>query len=136
MQRSDLEKLSKEELIDTILTLQGQLQAMALKIAELETRLNQNSKNSSTPPSKDPPWKKPQSTRQKTGKQPGAQKGHKGHGLKITRPPDQTIEYKPTTCKHCQTNLTNNHNDTTQTTTDTATQLTYKYKPTLQNTTK
>ena len=74
MQRSDLEKLSKEELIDLVLALHSQLHVMALKIAELEARLNQNSKNSSTPPSKDPPWKKPQTPRPKTDKQPGTQK--------------------------------------------------------------
>jgi len=105
MKRSDLEKLSKDELIDIILTLHNQLQAMVLKIADLETHLNMNSKNSSKPPSTDT-WKKPQSTRQKTDKKPGGQPNHKGHGLKIQREADQTIQHKPTHCKHCQTNLT------------------------------
>jgi hypothetical protein len=50
MQRSDLEKLSKEELIELILTMYNNFQA---KIAELEARLNMNSKNSSKPPSTD-----------------------------------------------------------------------------------
>jgi len=50
MKRSDLEKLSKDELIDIILVLQEQIQTMALKITELEARLNLNSKNSSMPP--------------------------------------------------------------------------------------
>jgi len=35
MNRSDLEKLSKDELIDIILTLYNQLQTMTLKIADL-----------------------------------------------------------------------------------------------------
>ena len=108
MKRSDLEKLSKEELIDIILTLQEQIQTMALKLAELETRLNMNSKNSSKPPSTDL-WKKPKPTRQKTGKKPGGQKGHKGNGLKITRKPDKTVKLKPTQCKHCNTNITDNN---------------------------
>ncbi|MDR2700461.1 MAG: transposase [Nitrososphaerota archaeon] len=42
----------------------------------------------------------------KHGKNPGAQKGHKDHGLKIQKQPDQTIQHKPQQCKHCQTNLT------------------------------
>lgn len=42
-------------------------QAMA-RIAELEARLNQNSTNSSKPPSSDPPFAKPKSLR---GKSPG-----------------------------------------------------------------
>ena len=105
MNRSDLEKLSKDELIDIILTLYNQLQTMTLKIADLEARLNINSQNSSKPPSTDI-WKKPQHTRQKTGKKPGAQPRHKGHGLKIQREPDKTIQHKPDHCKHCQTDLT------------------------------
>jgi transposase-like protein len=100
MKRSDLEKLSKDELIDIILVLQEQIQTMALKIAELEARLNMNSKNSSMPPSNDM-WRKPQSRRQKTGKKPGGQLGHKGHGLKIEREPDKTIQLKPQICKQC-----------------------------------
>jgi transposase len=100
MKRSDLEKLSKDELIDIILVLQEQIQTMALKIAELEARLNMNSKNSSMPPSNDM-WRKPQSCRQKTGKKPGGQLGHKGHGLKIEREPDKTIQLKPQICKQC-----------------------------------
>jgi len=113
MQRSDLEKLSKNELIDIILTLHNQLQVMTQKIADLEARLNLNSKNSSTPPSKNPIWKRPQTQRKKTDKKPGGQTGHKGHGLKIERQPDQIIEHKPEQCKHCQTNLTNLNSTTT-----------------------
>jgi hypothetical protein len=55
MQRSDLEKLIKEELIELILTMHNNFQA---KIAELEARLNLNNKNSSKPPSTDT-WKNP-----------------------------------------------------------------------------
>jgi transposase len=102
MNRSDLEKFSKEEIIDLFLTMYDHFQT---KIAELEARLNLNSQNSSKPPSTDT-WKKPKTQRQKTGKKPGAQKGHKGHGLKIQRQPDQTIQHKPKVCKHCKTNLT------------------------------
>jgi len=39
MNRSDLEKLSKDELIDIILTLYNQLQTMTLKIADLVLQL-------------------------------------------------------------------------------------------------
>ncbi|MCL2477742.1 MAG: DUF6444 domain-containing protein [Candidatus Bathyarchaeota archaeon] len=74
---------------------------MTQKIADLEARLNLNSKNSSTPPSKDPIWKRPKSQRKRSGKKPGGQTGHKGHGLKITQQPDQTITLKPQICKQC-----------------------------------
>ena len=102
MNRSDLEKLSKEEIIDLFLTMYNHFQT---KITELEARLNLNSQNSSKPPSTDI-WKKPKTQRKKSGKKPGGQKGHKGHGLKIQRQPDQTIQHKHKVCKHCKTNLT------------------------------
>jgi transposase len=46
------------------------------KIAELEARLNLNSQNSSKPPSTDI-WKKPKTTRQKSGKNPEVKKDTK-----------------------------------------------------------
>jgi hypothetical protein len=88
-----------------IQTQQIQLQIVTQKIIELETKLNLNSKNSSMPPSSDH-WKRPQTKHQKTDKKPGAQPRHKGHGLKITRPPDKHITLKPKTCTNCHTDLT------------------------------
>ena len=52
------------------------------KLSELEDRLNQNSQNSSVPPSKDrlgQASKKSSLARKSSGKKPGAQQGHKGH---------------------------------------------------------
>ena len=97
MNRENLEKLSKDELIDIIL-------ALAAKVAELEARVNMNSSNSSKPPSNDQ-WKKPQSPRKKSDKKLGGQPGHKGHGLEIKRDPDETVELKPTVCKECNAGL-------------------------------
>jgi len=82
MKKEDLEKLSKDELIGIILNQQDQLLELSVKLAEFEVRLNMNSTNSSKPPSSDQ-WKKPQSERKKSGKKPGGQPGHKGHGLNL-----------------------------------------------------
>lgn len=60
------------------------------KIAELEARINMNSSNSSKPPSSDG-MKKPsrnRSLRQKSGRKPGGQTGHKGTGLPVPQKPD------------------------------------------------
>ena len=77
--------------------------AQALKIKELEEKLNKNSQNSSKPPSSDG-YKKPHpvSNREKTGKNPGAQPGHQGNGFKMPRP-DKIVDvpHEPEKCKGC-----------------------------------
>ena len=94
MKREELEALDQGALVELVL-------ALMAKVAELEARLNQNSSNSSNPPSSDPPWRKSQSQRTKSGKKPGGQRGHKGHGLAINRDPDEIVELKPEVCGRC-----------------------------------
>ena len=93
MRREKLEKLSKEELIEITMVLME-------KVAELERKLNMNSTNSSKPPSSDQ-WTKPKSRETKSEKKPGGQPGHKGHGLKIEREPDETVKLKALVCEQC-----------------------------------
>ena len=95
MNREQLETLSKEELIDIILSFYEQL-------AEMKAQLNANSRNSSKPPSTDGLTKpNAKSLREKTGRKPGGQKGHKGHGLKIEREPDEVVKVEAVTCPDC-----------------------------------
>src|SRR5215469_5927847 len=89
----DLNKLSKQEVYNLILTLLS-------RIKELEEQLNTNSTNSSMPPTRDK-WKRPQSNRKKSDKKPGGQHGHKGKGLKIDREPDEVVSLKPNVCEKC-----------------------------------
>jgi len=70
------------------------------RIKELEARLNKNSRNSNKPPSTDE-FVKPKSSRKKSGKATGGQKGHKGHTLKMTDEPDQTVKHSVATCRGC-----------------------------------
>ena len=73
---------------------------------QLKQKLNKNSKNSSKPPSSDGLNKpSPKSLRSKTGKKQGAQKGHEGSGLKITKDPNEIINHIPVACANCS-NLT------------------------------
>ena len=74
------------------------------RIKALEDRLNQNSSNSSRPPSADWP-KKVKNLREKTGKAPGGQKGHKGHNLKMVDCPDHVTVHKVSTCRGCGRSL-------------------------------
>lgn len=81
----------------------------------LESKLAKNSSNSSKPPSSDKnnpgnkkeKLKKTTSTREKSGKKPGGQEGHKGSHLKMSSSPDETIRLEVDSCAHCNNTLAN-----------------------------
>jgi transposase len=75
------------------------------RIAALEGKLNQNSSNSSKPPSSDGPHVKPAPPKTPTGKRRGGQPGHRKHE-RVILPPDQVFDHKPTRCRRCATRLT------------------------------
>lgn len=82
------------------------------RLRQLESRLGLNSQNSSKPPSSDQPGGKTlkppgNSLREKTGKKPGGQKGHKGNTLQQVDVTDekQIRDHRPTQCPHCNTDL-------------------------------
>lgn len=83
----------------------------ALKEALRIAKLPKNSSNSSRPPSTDfykPKRNKNYSLRQKTGRKPGGQPGHKGATLEFcTDTPDQEIEHTVEKCAVCGKDLTN-----------------------------
>ena len=74
-------------------------------IKELKEQLNQNSKNSSKPPSSDelkkPAVKKDRSLREATGKKQGAQEGHDGVYLSVVSNPDHTENHMHSDCIGC-----------------------------------
>src|ERR671917_1746562 len=80
MGRNDLERLSKEELIELVLRLQ---------------RPEKTSRTSSKPPSTD---RKEQRERSKPG---GAKPGHEGHSRIISDTPDEVVEHRPGRCSCC-----------------------------------
>lgn len=59
-----------------------------------------NSSNSSLPPSSDQ-TRKPYPKREKTGRKPGGQPGHKGHTKNLYDNPDKIIEVYPEKCEYC-----------------------------------
>jgi transposase len=76
------------------------------RMTELERRLNQNSSNSSKPPSLDGFKKpKPQSLREKSGKPSGGQKGHAGRSLSQVPKPDEIIVHRVLECVECHASL-------------------------------
>jgi hypothetical protein len=86
-----------EAVISVIQRLETIIEKQAIQIAELEervkaleSRLNQNSHNSSRPPSTDFFKEKPnpKSLRKKSGKKSGGQEGHSGTTLERVNNPD------------------------------------------------
>ncbi|MGO9958692.1 MAG: DUF6444 domain-containing protein [Solirubrobacteraceae bacterium] len=82
-----------EELVALQVARIGELEALVL---ELRARLDQNSRNSSKPPSSDgyakPEAKKDgkdRSLRRRSGRKPGGQAGHEGHRLERREDPDR-----------------------------------------------
>lgn len=88
----------------------GQLQA---QLADLQARLNQNSLNSSKPPSSDPPSAPPRPVKTPRGRVRGAQAGHERHERPIPEPDtiDEQRDYYPDTCPCCHDDLSSNHTD-------------------------
>lgn len=84
-------------------TLKTRVAEQEKRIQELEARLNQNSSNSSRPPSSDPPWKKRYPPKVCSGGRPGGQMGHPGY-YRQPLPVEQVDiqDYVPTHCARCQ----------------------------------
>lgn len=82
---------SNPEVIAYIESLESQIKELTQRLIALESRLNQNSRNSSKPPSTDFFIKEkpnPKSRRKKTGKKPGGQEGHPGTTLDMVNDPE------------------------------------------------
>lgn len=89
---------------------QGLIQSFTAEIRELKERvktleeqLNQNSRNSSKPPSSDG-FRKPTNLRQPGGKK-GGPKGHQGHTLHQSKTPDEVIVHRLSSCPNCYSSL-------------------------------
>ncbi len=98
---------SREELIALIAAQAAEIAALKAHIAELERRLGLNSSNSGKPPSSDG-LKKPArvtSLRERSGKKPGGQKGHKGETLRQVTDPNEVVDHYPSACSMCGAGL-------------------------------
>ena len=80
MGRADLERLSKDELIELVLRLQ---------------RPEKTSRTSSKPPSTD------RKERREQARPGGAKPGHEGHSRTLAQDPDRVIEHRPACCPDC-----------------------------------
>jgi hypothetical protein len=84
-------KSDPNSIVDYIKSLESQIKELNEKLKFLEARFNQNSQNSSKPPSTDvfmDKKPKPKSSRTISGKKAGGQKGHPGKTLEMIEVPD------------------------------------------------
>ena len=95
-----LARSAPEVLVDLMLAMQEQIRVLTLKVAELEARLAQNSRNSHRPPGSDGLGKAPapKSLRVKSGRRPGGQPGHPGHTLRQVETPEHTLVHAVEAC--------------------------------------
>src|SRR4030065_735174 len=101
MGKTELEALSKEELIQLNLTLQDEIEALKLKI-EINQKPPTSSKNSSQPPSRDQKGNLPAHRRRHRH---GPPIGHKKHERKFIAQPDHVVELRAKSCCKCHTDL-------------------------------
>src|SRR5262245_55587944 len=78
--------------------LRAKVQALQQQVQGLQDRLNQNSTNSSRPPSTDPPGIKRRPPRLPSGRLGGGQPGHERRQRPLLAP-DLTHVVKPTQCR-------------------------------------
>ena len=105
---ADQEPPSYEVLAALVVSLRGELARAQERIAELEERLRQTSRNSSVPPSADGLAKPPprsRSLRKKSGRKPGGQDGHPGQTLAQVAKADREERHEPGWCSRCGAGL-------------------------------
>ncbi len=90
-----------EHLLRAALT---RIETLEVEVKDLRSRLNQNSNNSSKPPSSDGPGVNREPKKAPTGRKPGGQPGHEKHERELL-PLDQVdhiVPVVPTCCGKCQ----------------------------------
>jgi transposase len=97
----------REVVVEVLLRMDAQIQVLTARvarqderIAQLERRLNRSSRNSSVPPSADPPAAAAKRGKDPSGRKQGAQPGHEGRGRPLLPAwaVDRVIEHWPERC--------------------------------------
>ena len=110
MDRAEAEAIydaGREAVVEVLLRMDAQIQALTARvarqderIAQLERRLNRSSRNSSVPPSADPPASALKRGKDPSGRKQGGQTGHEGRGRPLLPAwaIDRVIEHWPERC--------------------------------------
>jgi transposase len=91
----------REAVVEVLLAMDRRIRQLEARVEKLERELAKSSRNSSLPPSSDPPGKRrlPRG-KDRSGRSQGAQPGHEGHGRELLplSAVDQAIEHWPDRC--------------------------------------
>ena len=87
-----------------VTALEAAVQRLEATVQHLTERLQQDSRNSSRPPSTDPPQAPKRARREPSGRRPGGQPGHDGQARALVpvEEVDVVIAVKPERCRRCQ----------------------------------
>jgi transposase len=94
----------REVVVEVLLRMDAQIQALTGRVERLERELAKNSRNSSRPPSSDPPSarkaSRPARPKGRSGKRQGAQPGHEGKGRELlpSWAVDEVVAHWPSAC--------------------------------------
>jgi transposase len=99
-----ISEAGREAVVEVLLAMDRRIQQLEARVQKLERELGKSSRNSSLPPSSDPPGKRrPARGKDRSGRSQGAQPGHEGHGRELLPAcaVDEVIEHWPECCECC-----------------------------------
>jgi transposase len=90
----------REVVVEVLLRMDRHIQQLEARVEKLERELKKSSRNSSRPPSSDPP-SLPARSKDPSGRKPGGQAGHEGRGRPLLPAwaVDEVIEHWPARCR-------------------------------------
>jgi transposase len=91
----------REAVVEVLLAMDRRIAQLEARVEGLERRLGRNSRNSSLPPSQDPPGAAPRRRgKDRSGRPSGGQAGHEGHGRELLPAwaVDELVDYWPAEC--------------------------------------
>jgi transposase len=90
----------REAVVEVLLAMDRRIVQLEARVEKLERQLAMGSQNSSRPPSTDPPRRAPGRGKDRSGRKPGGQPGHEGHGRPLLPAwaVDELVDHWPAGC--------------------------------------
>jgi transposase len=104
LRRQEAERIAREggdAACELVLGLFDRVGDLSERLEKLERRVEQNSVNSSLPPSSDRGQGPKRPVRRQSGRKQGGQLGHEGASRKLIDDPDETVAVRPDACRKC-----------------------------------